>query len=120
MDHSHGRPTAIKVTSNRLCRAFDTVRSQINRTTGLRIGQRLVAQNASNDGDYAKQGLQNGKVLIICGTKDVLIVEKELEPDAKQVLGAENVRFESCNAGHELPVTKSDEIVKYICDFWQL
>lgn len=80
-----------------------------------RIGERLSAQNAAS----SKDSTQNEKVLIICGSNDVIIKADELVEDATQVLGADNVKFEFVDAGHELPATKSVEIVKGIWKFWQ-
>lgn len=84
-----------------------------------RLGDRLAAQNASTEEEYAEQGLKNGKVLIIGGSKDGLIAKDELIDDATEVLGANNVEFEFLDAGHELPITKSLDIVHYILSFWQ-
>ena len=64
-------------------------------------------------------GLENGKVLIILGEKDPIIVEDELVEDATEALGSDNVRFEICNAGHELVVTDSENIVDLIWKFWR-
>ena len=83
------------------------------------LGDRLAAQNASTDEEYAQEGLKNGKVLIIGGSKDSLIVKDELIDDATEVLGANNVEFEFLDAGHELPITKSREIIQNILNFWQ-
>ena len=84
-----------------------------------RLGERLAAQNASTEAKPAEQGLKNGKVLVICGSKDGLIVKDELIDDATEVLGANNVKFEFVDAGHELPITKSREIIHCILNFWQ-
>lgn len=84
-----------------------------------RIGEMLATQNASSEESYAEEGLQGGKVLIIGGLKDVLIVKDELMEDATEVLGKDHVKFEWVDAGHELPVTKSEEIVEFIWDFSQ-
>lgn len=84
-----------------------------------RIGERLSAQNAASQEVFAKYGLQNGKVLIIGGKKDVLIIEDELVEDATEVLGVGNVKISFIDAGHELPITKSSEIVETIWDFWR-
>lgn len=81
-----------------------------------RIAERLTAQNVTGD---QVGGLQNGKVLIIAGHKDVLIVEDELVEDATDILGENNVRFEFVDAGHELPVSKSKEILEFISVFWE-
>lgn len=83
-----------------------------------RIAVRLAAQNASSEERYEKEGLQNGKVLIIAGHQDVIIVEDELIEDATEILGEKNVRFEFVDAGHELPVSKSKEILGFISAFW--
>lgn len=84
-----------------------------------RIGKRLSAQNASSEERYQIEGLQNGKVLILCGKTDALINSEELLPDATGALGANNVRFEFFDAGHELAVTKSAQIVDCVWAFWQ-
>ena len=83
-----------------------------------RIAERLTAQNASSEERYEKEGLQNGKVLIIAGYEDVLIVEDELVQDATEILGENNVRFEFVDAGHELPLSKSKEVLEFISAFW--
>ena len=83
-----------------------------------RIAERLTAQNASSEEKYQREGLQNGKVLIIVGHKDVVIVKDELIEDATEVLGENNVRFEFADAGHDLPVSKSKEILEFISAFW--
>lgn len=66
----------------------------------------VVRTECLSEASHVEQGSQNGKVLIIGGKKDVLIVEEELVEDATSILGLNNVRSESGDAGHELPVTK--------------
>ena len=83
-----------------------------------RVGERLAAQNASTEESYEVEGLQHGKVLIICGEKDPVILKEELIEDATEVLGESGVRFKFCDAGHELPIIRSEMIVKSIWDFW--
>ena len=85
-----------------------------------RVGQRLNAQrlNAAIGKTKVDMGLQNGKVLIICGKNDVIVVPKELREDAAMCLGEENFELREVDAGHDLPVTKSTEIVDCIWDFW--
>lgn len=84
-----------------------------------RIAKRLAAQNASMEERTQKEGLQNGKVLIIAGHKDAIIVEDELVADATEILGENSVRFEFVDAGHDLPVSKSKEILGFISAFWE-
>lgn len=84
-----------------------------------RIAERLAAQNASSEEKYERVGLQNGKLLIIAGHQDVIILEDELVQDATEILGENNVRFEFVDAGHELAVSNSNEILGFISAFWE-
>ena len=58
-------------------------------------------------------------MLIIAGHKDAIIAEDELVEDATETLGEQNVRFEFVDAGHELPISKTKEILEFISAFWQ-
>ena len=83
-----------------------------------RIGERLNKQKASQDGVFRGAKLQNGKVLIILGEEDPIVVVDELVEDATKALGWDNVRFEVCHAAHELPFTDSETIVNLMWQFW--
>jgi len=86
-----------------------------------RIEQRLsVQQRLSQDNTQAKEsGLDNGKVLIICGMTDPVIIFEELREDARTVLGVDDVQLKTCDTGHEIPITKSAEILEYIWNIWE-
>ncbi|KIW26243.1 uncharacterized protein PV07_09356 [Cladophialophora immunda] len=58
------------------------------------------------------------KVLVVLGANDPIIIQREVEEDATEVLSG-NVEFAVFEAGHEVPVTKGDQIVARILDFWQ-
>jgi pimeloyl-ACP methyl ester carboxylesterase len=73
------------------------------------FGEHLTRQNQANG--------TNKKVLIVLGRNDPIIIQKEVEEDASDVLGG-NVEFVSFDAGHEVPVTKGEEVVKAIVEFW--
>ena len=77
------------------------------------LGGRLTRHNQS-----LKPGQQRQKVLIVLGKHDPIIIEKELEEDATATLGLENVEFVSFEAGHEVPVTRGEEVAKTVLDFW--
>lgn len=84
-----------------------------------RIGARLAAQNASSEERFEREGLQHGKILIICGNTDPVIVKEELVEDATEALRDHCVCFKFCDAGHELPIVRSEVIVGQIWDFWE-
>lgn len=75
-------------------------------------------QKAFQDGVSRGTELQNGKVLIILGEEDPIVVEDELVEDATEALGWDNVRFEVCHAAHELPTTDSETVVNMMWKFW--
>ena len=85
-----------------------------------RIAERLNAQKASGEEEHEREGLQNGKVLIIAGHKDAIVATDELVEDATVVLGENNVRFEFVDAGHDLAVSKSKEVLDLISTFWDV
>ncbi|KAL9119083.1 MAG: hypothetical protein Q9187_004364 [Circinaria calcarea] len=82
-----------------------------------RISRQLAAQKSCIGNLDEKP--HSDKVLIVCGRSDPIINVEELMEDAKETLGPENVRFEVCDAGHDLPITKSQEIVSHIWKFWE-
>jgi len=74
------------------------------------IGDRLRRQNEEKG--------THKKVLVVMGATDPIIIRHELEEDARAVLGPDVVEFAALDAGHEVPVTKSDQVVDCIMDFW--
>ncbi|KAH8815272.1 Alpha/Beta hydrolase protein [Xylogone sp. PMI_703] len=65
-----------------------------------------------------KSGVGKDKVLIIAGSKDPLIIAKELKPDAEDAIGRDKVEFKTIEGAHEFPVTSAGEVVDVICEFW--
>ncbi len=57
------------------------------------------------------------RILVVCGDNDPIVIKNETFEDACHALGSENVELRSCNAGHELPMTHSGDIVRMITDF---
>jgi pimeloyl-ACP methyl ester carboxylesterase len=88
-----------------------------------RIGRRLTSQKRAAEEsmidvrDVEGEGLREGKVLVIAGRKDEAIVEGEIFEDAKRAFEG-NVVFKSVDAGHEFPITRSEEVVGIVWEFW--
>lgn len=83
------------------------------------IGERLSAQKANSaDKNAQLMGLERSKVLVILGNRDPVIVATEVAADAEEVFGKGNAEFLGIEAGHEVPVTKSREIVDAVWKFW--
>ncbi|KAF2223688.1 Alpha/Beta hydrolase protein [Elsinoe ampelina] len=65
-----------------------------------------------------KDSLKGGKVLMVLGTEDGVIVKDEVEEDARECLGADGLEVRTVEAGHDLPIVKAKEVVAHIVDFW--
>ncbi|MCJ1351521.1 MAG: hypothetical protein MMC33_001505 [Icmadophila ericetorum] len=78
-----------------------------------RIGERMSEDKVTGRVD------PNKKVLIVLGKTDSIIFHDELIEDATALLGKDNVTIHSCNAGHDVPMEKSKEIVQYIYELWE-
>lgn len=83
------------------------------------IGQRLSAQKANSADTQAQLiGLERGRVLVILGNTDPVVVATEVAADAEEAFGKGNAEFVGIEAGHEVPVTKSLEVADAIWKFW--
>lgn len=69
--------------------------------------------------DSGMAGLRNGKVLLVLGRRDSVIVKEELVEDATDVLGADGVEVVEIDAGHEVVFTHGDEVADAAVRFWR-
>lgn len=83
------------------------------------IASRLDQQRSSPDEpSLVKQGLREGKVLMLLGKDDGVIVADEVSVDAAEALGKANVRIEVLAGGHDLPIADVEGCARVIGDFW--
>jgi hypothetical protein len=47
-------------------------------------------------------------------------VANELEEDAKEAIGAEDVVWKVVHGGHEFPISHPDEVVGHIAEVWNI
>jgi pimeloyl-ACP methyl ester carboxylesterase len=82
------------------------------------VGSRLNAQRAKpNDPAAVREGLREGKVLMLLGKDDSVIVADEIGPDAVEALGRDNVKVEVLEGGHDLPIAGVEECARAIGEF---
>jgi len=80
------------------------------------IGKRLdEQQKGSTD---LEGSLDNGKVFILLGKDDPIVIESELRIDAEEVLGTKGVEWKVFDAGHDFPITRSRDVVKALGEYW--
>lgn len=82
------------------------------------IGARLAAQRAEPNTDNYRQGLREGKVLVILGKADDVVLAGETGEDVKEVFGEDFVHVTVMDGGHDLPVASASNVAKIILDFW--
>jgi pimeloyl-ACP methyl ester carboxylesterase len=62
--------------------------------------------------------LIEGKVLLLLGKDDTVIIADEMCEDAQSVLGSDALEIRVLDGGHELPVTDAEVVAQTILDFW--
>ncbi|KAI4842621.1 putative alpha/beta hydrolase [Aureobasidium sp. EXF-8845] len=67
----------------------------------------------------SSQRLLEGKVLLLLGKDDTVIIAEEMCGDAEQALGKDAMEIRVMDGGHELPVTDAREVAQTILDFWK-
>ncbi|KAF2151913.1 alpha/beta-hydrolase [Myriangium duriaei CBS 260.36] len=84
------------------------------------LGERLRQQTLDmQDKSAASMGLRNGKVLLVVGKHDDVIVADELVPDVKELIAEEHLEISYVDAGHDLPVVQPNDIARTLVDFWK-
>jgi pimeloyl-ACP methyl ester carboxylesterase len=85
------------------------------------IGMWLDAQRAAATvGEAsARKGFRTGRVLMVLGKTDKVILPDVLEPEARAVLGDANLEVKYFDAGHEVPISYSDEIAAWVWEQWE-
>lgn len=78
------------------------------------IGSRLTQQRSSSTVD----GLKEGKVLVLLGSTDRVILSDEVAADATEALGKDNVKIVVLEGGHDVPVVNSQGCLAAIEEFW--
>jgi pimeloyl-ACP methyl ester carboxylesterase len=69
---------------------------------------------------WRKLGKRADKVLIIGGSRNPVIVAEELREDAIEAIGEEKVVWRVVDGGHDFPITRREEVMEEVCDFWGL
>lgn len=84
------------------------------------LGRELARRRdqGSEEGEQIP-GLKEGKVLIVVGETDGVIVKEELLEDATRVLGEDGIEVVVVEGGHEVAFTKGEEIGDVVMRFWR-
>jgi pimeloyl-ACP methyl ester carboxylesterase len=71
-----------------------------------------------NDNESMPRGMTQGKVLLILGSDDPVVVADETIEDAQEVLGEDGVESVVLGGGHELPITMAADVASALETFW--
>ncbi|KAH8885709.1 alpha/beta-hydrolase [Thozetella sp. PMI_491] len=80
----------------------------------IRLGQ--VLQQRRED---TLPGLRRGKILLVLGETDPVIVKEELIHDATAVLTEDGFEAVMLEVGHEIAIAKGTEVAKIATEFWR-
>ncbi|KAI1107956.1 alpha/beta-hydrolase [Jackrogersella minutella] len=80
----------------------------------LETGRRL--EHGNKTGSHS--GMHAGKVHMILGEDDAVVVKEETMEDADRILGSDGVEFTVLPGGHGLPTTTSSGVADAIEGFW--
>ena len=64
-------------------------------------------------------GLRGGRVLLVLGTSDPVIVAEELVHDAREVLGDAGFEVVQLDCGHEIAIARGTEVADAAVRFWR-
>ena len=91
----------------------------------IKLGQLLAARRKASASDADEgaavqqlPGLLGGKVLLVLGSTDPVIVKEELIHDATSVLGEDGFEAVLLDCGHEIVMTKGKEVAGLAAGFW--
>lgn len=83
------------------------------------IGSRLDHQRANPNNEAAsKTGMVEGRVLLLLGKDDSIIVADEVAADAADAMGRNNIEPKVLDGGHDLPMANVAGCATAIIDFW--
>ena len=68
----------------------------------------------------AKDGTDKGKVLVMCGAEDSVVVADEVRANLEKLMGKEGFVFETMPGGHGFPVPEAARVVEVIAREWAL
>ncbi|KAL8391124.1 hypothetical protein RB595_009939 [Gaeumannomyces hyphopodioides] len=86
-----------------------------------RLAERRHPRVSSNDTSHQKlePGIAGGKVLLVLGASDTVIVMDELVPDVTDILGPDGIQTVVLDAGHEVAIVKGPEVARAAMQFWE-
>lgn len=83
------------------------------------LGELLSLRRGDGTTKKKLPGLRGGRVLLVLGATDPVIVLKELIHDAAAVLGVEGFEVAVLECGHEIAIAKGDEVADLAVQFWR-
>ena len=83
------------------------------------VATRLGAARATSDAGIKAEGLREGKVLLLLGEQDPIVIADEVEADAREVLRHENVEVVRLEGGHDVVIVNADGCIEAMERFWR-
>jgi len=84
----------------------------------LRLGRLLASRRREDGSSKVSPGLRSGKVLLVIGADDQVVIKDELIVDANEALGEDGFEIPVLKGGHEIAMTKGEEVAEIAVRFW--
>jgi pimeloyl-ACP methyl ester carboxylesterase len=83
----------------------------------LEMSRLLAERRMDTTGEIP--GLRGGKILIVLGDSDPVILKDELVEDAAALLGPDGFDLFVLEGGHEIAIAKGDEVAEVVVNAWK-
>lgn len=80
---------------------------------------KVGAMLAERRGDAQLPGLHGGKVFLVLGQADPIVLAEQTTADVREVLGEDAVKVLVLRGGHEVAITRGAEIANAAIAFWE-
>ena len=77
------------------------------------------SENVAGEGEYATPQHRSKTILFVFGSLDTIVLKEEVATDAEKILGREIVETAVLEGGHELPITKPEDVAQSIWQYWE-
>lgn len=83
------------------------------------LSERRAKTRAKGEGKDGQPGLEGGKVLLVLGLFDSVILRDEVVPDIHTILGPDAVELATIDCGHEIAIARGSEVANVAMRFWR-
>ncbi|PPJ50163.1 hypothetical protein CBER1_05190 [Cercospora berteroae] len=121
--HQRGEHHRVRIVSGGSANSEDgrkhSTTGSVSSVSSSTVSASSMSWETSSSPSSRRVGLDERKVLVLLGKKDVIITPEETAQDATEALGQENVEITRLNGGHDLVLSNVEGVVRAMTGFWE-